>query len=222
MIYEHKQKDVIDILTIYSEYPESELWRELLQYSYEANIKRYLNKKGLSPDEETVNCIAGSFLQAFEYYKSAKEADIQIAPLLLYYGSSNLFYGMINLLSGKINKIENHGMKLLVPKEMKFIADTDIRFVSPINGGVNVIARAIGFSSDLTGTGDWKLKEFLDSIAEINIDYTRCYDLQTGRIAMIDVFNTPDGKAEKIYFNEENKKTFFHFFQKLKTLINRT
>lgn len=199
------RKDVINISTVYSESPENDLWRELLQYSYEANIKRYLENKGISPEEETVNCIAGSFLQAFEYYKSAKEADIQIAPLLLYYGSSNLFYGMINLLSGSINKIDNHGMKLLIPEDMTFIADANIRFVSPVNGGVNVIGRAIGFNSDLTGLGDWKLKDFLDSIAEINTDYMRCYDLQAGRVAMIDIYNTPDGKAEKIYFTNENK-----------------
>lgn len=209
------QKDVIIILTIYSEYPENDLWRELLQYSYEANIKRYLSKKQISSDEETINCIAGSFLQAFEYYKSAKQADIQIAPLLLYYGSSNLFYGMINLLSGNINKIENHGMKLLIPSKMTFIADADIRFVSPTNGGVNVIGRKIGFNSDLTVSGNWKLKEFLDSVAEINADYTHCYDLQAGRIAMLDVFNTPDGKAEKIYFTEENKETFTSLFSEI-------
>lgn len=206
---------MIIISTIYSEYPESDLWRELLQYSYEANIKRYLDKKGMSSDDETINCIAGSFLQAFEYYKSAKQADIQIAPLLLYYGSSNLFYGMINLLSGKINNIKNHGMTIYIPPDMKFIADVDIRFVSPIDGGVNVFGKAIGFSSDLTGSGDWKLKEFLDSIAEINTDYIYCYDLQAGRIAMLDVFNTPDGKAEKIYFTEESKDVFTSLFTEI-------
>lgn len=203
------------MVSVFSENPENDLWRELLQYSYEANIKRYLSKKGVIPQEDTVNCISGSFLQAFEYYKSAKEADIQIAPLLLYYGSTNLFYGMINLLSGSINKIESHGMKLFIPEEMAFIADADIRFFSPNTGGVNVIARAIGFDSDLTGFGDWKLKEFLDSIAEINADYVRCYELQTGRIAMLDIFNTPDGKAEKIYYTEENKESFLSLISEI-------
>jgi hypothetical protein len=28
---------------IFTEDPESELWRELLQYSYKANVERYLN-----------------------------------------------------------------------------------------------------------------------------------------------------------------------------------
>ena len=28
---------------VFSENPENDLWRELLQFTYEANIKRYLN-----------------------------------------------------------------------------------------------------------------------------------------------------------------------------------
>ena len=32
---------------IFSENPENDLWRELLQFTYEANIKRYLAKKGV-------------------------------------------------------------------------------------------------------------------------------------------------------------------------------
>lgn len=191
----------------FSENPEKDLWRELLQFTYEANIKRYLSKKGLDVDEPTINCIVGSFLQANEYYKSAKDANLQISPLLLYYGSTNLLYGMANLLNGKINKINNHGMKIFIPKPMNFIADTNIRFLSPEDGGVHVVARALGFTSDLTGFGDWTLREFWDSIAEINTDFIQCYEVKTGCIAMLDVFNTPDGKVEKIYFSEDNKQT---------------
>lgn len=58
---------------IFSENPENDLWRELLQFTYEANIKRYLAKKGHEVDEDTINCIAGSFLQANEYYKALKK-----------------------------------------------------------------------------------------------------------------------------------------------------
>lgn len=191
--------------TIFSENPEKDLWRELLQFTYDANIKRYLAKKGAVADENTINCIAGSFLQANEYYKAAKDANLQISPLLLYYGSTNLLYGMTNLLSGNINKISNHGMKIFIPEQMDFIADTKIRFLSPVDGGVHVVAKALGFTPDLTGFGDWSLRECLDSIAEISADFAQCYDVQAGCIAMLDIFNTPDGKAEKIYFSEANK-----------------
>lgn len=197
------------MITYFSENPESDLWRELLQYTYEANIKRYSNKLGKEIDEKTINCISGSFLQAYEYYRSAKDANIQIAPLLLYYGSTNLLYGMANLIKGDINDIGNHGMKIFIPDDMKFIADTVIRFLSPVNGGVHVIARTLGYNEDLTGFGDWKLSEFLDSIAEICSEYSICYDLPCGKIAMLDVVNTPDGKVEKIYYNPNNKEQIY-------------
>ena len=203
------------MITIFSENPENDLWRELLQFTYEANIKRYLAKKGHEADEDTINCIAGSFLQANEYYKAAKDADLQISPLLLYYGSTNLLYGMSNLLSGSINKISNHGMKIFIPDQMEFIADTEIRFLSPADGGVHVVARALGFTPDLTGFGDWRLREFLDSIAEICVDFVQCYDVQAGCIVMLDVFNTPDGKAEKIYFLEDNKDDLIALLEKV-------
>ena len=201
-----KWKAVIKISTIFSENPENDLWRELLQFTYEANIKRYLGQKSLCADASTINCIVGAFLQADAYYESARKASLQIAPLLLYYGSTNLLYGMVNLLSGSINEIANHGMNIIIPDEMSFIAETKVRFLSPGNGGVHVVARAMGFESDLTGFGDWKLEEFLDSIAEISADFEQCYDGKTSCISMLDIFNTPDGKVEKIYFTEENKK----------------
>lgn len=190
---------------VFSENPENDLWRELLQFTYEANIKRYLEKKGITVDEKTQTCIVGSFLQAYEYYKSAEGANLQISPLLLYYGSTNLLYGMVNLLSGRINEISNHGMKIFTAEKMDFIADADVRFLSPVDGGVHVIARAMGFEHDLTGFGEWKLREFWDSIAEISADFTRCYDQHMSKIAMLDVFNTPDGKVEKLYFTSDNK-----------------
>lgn len=86
------------MISVFSENPENDLWRELLQFSYEANINRYLSKKGLHANGETINCIVGSFLQADEYYRAAKDANLQISPLLLYYGTTNLLYGMVNLL----------------------------------------------------------------------------------------------------------------------------
>lgn len=190
---------------VFSENPEKDLWRDLLQFSYKANIIRYWSKKDLTSDENTINCIVGSFLQAFEYYNSAKDANIQIAPLLLYYGSTNLLYGMVNLLSGSIKRIDNHGMKLFIPDHMSFIADADIRFLSPMNGGVHVIANSIGLKHDLTKLGDWKLNEFLDSVAEINSDFIQCYGVNTGRIVMLDTYSTPDGKVEKVYYEQDNK-----------------
>ena len=194
------------MITYFSENPENDLWREILQYTYEANIIRYSKKHRKEIKADTIACIAGSLLQAFEYYKSAKDANLQIAPLLLYYGSTNLLYGMANLIKGEINHIENHGMKIFIPDEMEYIADTNIRFLSHETGGVHVIAQVLGFHEDLTGFGDWELRDFLDSIAEISREYNTCYDNHNSRIAMLEIINTPEGKVEKVNYNEENKQ----------------
>ena len=68
---------------IFTESPEDDLWRELLQYSYRANVSRYLKEHSLDEDEDTINTIIGSFLQANEYFKASKSANLQISPLLL-------------------------------------------------------------------------------------------------------------------------------------------
>lgn len=195
---------------VFSENPEKDMWRELLQFTYEANIIRYLEKRGYCKNADVVNCISGSFLQAHEYYKSAKEADLQIAPLLLYYGTTNLLYGMANLFNGTINMICNHGMKIFIPEQKNFIAEINVRFMSPKDGGVHVIARTLGYKEDLTIFGDWKLNEFLASIAEISSDYTQCYNVNCGKIIMLDVFNTPDGKIEKVYYTSKNCEDMYN------------
>lgn len=79
---------------IFTESPEEDLWRELLQYSYRANVSRYLKEHSLDEDENTINTIIGSFLQANEYFKASKSANLQISPLLLYYGATNLLLGL--------------------------------------------------------------------------------------------------------------------------------
>lgn len=199
--------------TYFSENPEIDLWRELLQYTYEANIRRYTNKIKITLDEATTDCVIGSFLQAYEYYKAAKDANLQISPLLLYYGSTNLLYGMSNLLSGKINKIENHGMKIITSGKTKFIADTTIRFCNPSNGGVHIFAKALGFNSNITDFGEWKLREFLDSIAEIHKEYENCYELPCSKILMLETVNTSDGQVEKVHFDIGSKDEVYQLLQ---------
>lgn len=197
--------ETINVAIIFSENADRDLWSELLKFSYEANIVRFLKKKEIIPDKKTVDSIIGSFLQAYEYYHAAENANLQIKPLLLYYGSTNLLNGMTCLLYGKTVDIHDHGMTIDVSTDIKYISDTIIHFNDSSNGGVNVFAKALGYTTDLTSYGTWKLSEMLDSIAEIDRDYVSCYETQTGSIVMLDVFQTPDGIAEKIYYTDENR-----------------
>ena len=113
---------------IFTENPEEEMWRTILQFSYPANIRRYIEEKGFNSDDKLIECISGSILQSYEYYNACKTSNLQISPLLLYYGTTNLLYGMTNLLTGKINEIRNHGMHIQLDDNYKYIAETSIMF----------------------------------------------------------------------------------------------
>lgn len=194
---------------IFTENPESELWRELLQYSYKANVERYFKDHSITKDDKVTDCIIGSFLQAHEYYKASTNVNLQIAPLLLYYGTTNLLFGMSSLFAGKICEITNHGMKPNSSTIKDYIAETSITFENPQHGGIHIFANALGYREDLTQYGNWKLIEFLASIAEISADYKKCYSKNCGNVLMLDVFNTPNGRIEKIYYNNTNSSDLF-------------
>ncbi len=187
---------------IFSEDPENDLWRELLQFTYKKNIEDFLKKNDHTSEENLINNIAGSFLQANEYFKSAEKTNLQITPLLLYYGATNLLNGMTNLINGNICKINNHGMSLEISNDSNDIAEMQVGFFDAKAGGVHIFAKALGYEEKLTDYGEWKLKEFLDSIAEIDDDFKKCYGVSVGQIIMLDVINTPDGRVERAYFFE--------------------
>ena len=73
--------------TLFSEDPESDIWRELEQFTYEGNIKKYFSERDIDASDELINSIAGSFLQAHEYYKSANITFINV----LWFNQSSLW-----------------------------------------------------------------------------------------------------------------------------------
>ena len=195
---------------IFTEDPEKELWRSLLQYSYKANIKRYYEENDicyLEEDKESQldslsNSIAGALLQADEYYKASKVVSLQVEPLLLYYGTTNLLYALHVLTTGEMPYINNHGMHIGIENNHKYIADTQIRFDHSIDGGIHVFRRSLGISIDLCKYPNWVLEDFFDSIAEIRDDFERCYQDKHSKVIPLDVINTPDGIVEKIYVED--------------------
>ena len=198
---------------IFTEEPEQELWRSLLQFSYKANIKRYFEENQISVDtsdkkgEEKLdylsNCIAGAILQADEYYKASKNVSLQVEPVLLYYGTSNLFYAMSILLNGETPHISNHGMHIKANDGNRYIADTTISFDHYSDGGIHIYAKELGLKQNLCEYRPWCLGDFLDSIAEINADFERCYQDRKPHILLLDTVKIPEGMVEKIYLSEE-------------------
>ena len=190
---------------IFTEEPEQELWRSLLQFSYKANIHRFFedNQIEITGEEDVLaNCIAGALLQANEYYKASKMVSLQVLPLLLYYGTTNLFYAMSVLMTGSTPEISNHGMHIVVEPSQRFIADTGIKFDHYSDGAIHSFAKRLGTEINLCEYQPWELGDFFDSIAEIKDDYDRCYQNKTSQIIPLNVVKTPEGIVEKIYIDD--------------------
>ncbi len=210
----YKDKNIEEIFT---ENPEDEIWQTILQFSYEANIKKYLNEHEFMVDDDLVDNISGSISQAYEYYNAAKIANLQISPLLLYYGTTNLLNGICNLVSGKINEIHNHGMNIIASSSIDSLAETKVRFENPVNGGVHVFANCMGETTSLTQYGAWTLKEIFSSIPEIRNDYMKCYSTDKSNTVPLDKYITPEGEVEKIYIG---RSTVDDVIEQLKLVPN--
>lgn len=189
---------------IFTEDPNAEIWQNILQFSYEANIKRYLTEHSFTHSEELINNISGSILQAYEYYSAAEKVNLQIKPLLLYYGTTNLLYGICNMMSGQINTITDHGMKIDHSQSCSCIGETKIKFLNPEKGGIHVLAKQLGYTVDLTKFGEWSVKEMFSSIPELQTNYLKCYAENFSNAMMLEQFNTPEGKLEKINISGKN------------------
>ena len=57
---------------IFTENPENDLWQELMQFSYKANVERYLEEHNLVKSEDTINTIIGSFYKRMNILKQVK------------------------------------------------------------------------------------------------------------------------------------------------------
>jgi hypothetical protein len=162
----------------------------LITYTYPNNIRKYFNKKSFSDySDELIESISGSFSQAYEYFEAFKNSTLNISPLLLYYGTTNLFNGVANLTSCKVNLIENHGMKIKeIPEELTSIGNLKITPVNPAKGALSVFAKTFGVLNDICSTSKWSLTELFSSIPFLLDDFLECYENEPPHILpVIDV-----------------------------------
>ena len=82
----------MEIEKIYSEKAEEDIWSSLLKFTYTENLKRFFNDRQEDVNEVLIETISGSISQAYEYFSVSKNASLQVSPLLLYYGATNLLY----------------------------------------------------------------------------------------------------------------------------------
>ena len=196
-------------ITVFTEKPEDELWRKLLQYTYKAKIKKYFADNSIDvedTEERLCETITGSLLQAHEYYCLSKSATLHTSPLLLYYGTINLLLGASTLLSGMELDIEGHGMKVIEDSSSNDIGSTKIHFISPKTGGINVFNQRLESSiCPLTDLDDLSIEEILLSVPEIYLEATQCYTENDSYCIPIEQVLTEDGSVERISFQGKSQ-----------------
>lgn len=167
----------MDISFIKTENPNAEQWKLLLQYSYLTNIHKFLEERGSTSDERTVNYIAGCIQQSEQYFHAFKSSSLDISPLLLYYGLTNLLAGASALLTGHILKIDEHGLVTLKSdKRLSRIGDLLIKPVNSASGALQQFANVFSDHCPLVPNSDkWSLIEILSSIPDLKNDFSNCY-----------------------------------------------
>lgn len=164
-------------IRVATESPKADQWRLLGQYAYPVNISRYLKNKGHTTVPTGIEeYIAGSIRQGEAYFAAAQAAPLDIKPLLLYYGASNLLIAASAMLVGDQPKIKNHGMRLdASTAARKRIADVQIRPFDPHTGALQCFCNSFSANCQIVGRGDWSLEELFGSVPDLRQDFENCY-----------------------------------------------
>lgn len=168
----------MEIHQIVTEEPIRTQWQLLSQFTYPSNIVRYLNDKGISvPRDDVLEYISGCIRQAEAYFCSASNAPLDISPLLVYYGTSNLLVGVWAILKGEKPNISEHGMKLSdVPLSASSIANISVLPCNPTTGALQQLCNVFSPACKIVNGSKWTLQEILGSIPDIWTDYKVCYE----------------------------------------------
>ncbi len=173
----------MEVLQFTTENPESDQWRMLLQYSYPANIQRYFKEHhSTNAPKEIEDCISGCFRQGEAYFRAAEKSPIDIAPLLIYYGTTNLLRAAFVMLKGQIPVITDHGMTLKIPLVDNLrIADVEVKPVNKKTGALQIFADEFSNKINIVDGSTWKLEEVLSLVPELKRDFENCYETAASR-----------------------------------------
>jgi hypothetical protein len=166
----------MDVLKIRSENATLDQWKLIGQFSYPTNIDRHAHTTGTSISKETIDYIAGCIRQSEAYFHSAEQAPLDISPLLLYYGSTNLLSGTLALRMGSKPSILHHGMSFHLPSTPGAkIADCEVKPIRPTDGALQIFADVFAPGLVLTNGEAWRLEEIFGSIPDLMPEYENCY-----------------------------------------------
>jgi hypothetical protein len=195
-----------EIKEIFSENPIDDQWQILLRFAYASNIKKYFADKAMeSPQDNLLETISNSFQQAYEYYNAVQAVSLNISPLLIYYGTTNLLLATCSLIARNVPVIKNHGMQLLVPSNSARIADIEIRITNPQDGAFCNFNKILCDNNYEPSGEKWSLLESLGAILELKDDFENVYDNQHSFVMPLKVIRKKDEKYWLINHNSTKR-----------------
>lgn len=188
----------MEVIRIPTESPKTHQWRMLSQFAYQANIRKYLAKSGFAaPDAKTVEFIAGCVRQGEAYFAATQNSRLDIAPLLLYYGATNLLAGVSAMMSGARPEIRHHGMQIS-PCEEGRIADISVLPTRPSNGALHRFCDTFSAGCVLPSRVAWTVEEILGSIPDLKRDFENCYPDALPYTIPVEIVRRRRGSLERI------------------------
>ncbi|MHC5676701.1 YaaC family protein [Nostoc sp.] len=159
---------------IYTDNPDREQWKMLLHFSYPESIQKFFDSQGVGNknDSNLIENICASVLQAKEYFDTSKIASLQIAPVLLYYGVTNLLSAFASLKTGRELGITGHGMKIADNNfDLTNLGDIKVIPSNASAGSLSILNRSYGSSIDICDKGAWRLAELFGAIPDLFNDF---------------------------------------------------
>lgn len=188
----------MDTLPVTTENPEAEQWRLLSQFAYYPNIRRHLQNSGFGTvEDETVQFVAGSIRQSQAFFQAAEDSPLDISPLLLYYGATNLLIGAYILKTNDRPNIKHHGM-IITDHVADRIADVRMLPRYREHGGLQQFANVFSNGCDLTNGHAWTMGEILGAIPDLRRDFERHYQDLPYYAVPVEVIRTRQRCMERI------------------------
>lgn len=148
--------------------PVQEQWRALLRFAYPTHIKRVFDEfDRAAPSADLVESVAGACRQAHAYFTAAAAAPLDISPLLLYYGTSNLLFAVYTLRRGESPDIGHHGMTLDPPESGGRVGDATLICRASKGGALTAFAELFGADSPPAGGESWSLRELVAGLPDV-------------------------------------------------------
>jgi hypothetical protein len=171
----------------------------ILRYAYPANVERFHESRGIKTDSaDTPEYISGCLRQSRAYFDAAYTAPLDISPLLLYYGATNLLSGALALKTGKRPRIANHGMTQDSEATHESVGNYVVRPHWSESGALRVFCDGFNQAEALDGKQEWPLWELLASIPDLKRDFVLAYTSKPSFVLQIEEVTTADPNFDRV------------------------